>query len=188
MTRPGWWFTLVAIGAGAGASMLAARRADCKGVPGNLLANANCGFDKDVAGWKNTDGTSIAHAPAAAGDPASAAMKLTSSAQGSLSAFSACVPVRGGASYQVGARLRLASGTPFFCALNAWQYSDAKCGGVPEPLATNGRPPEPAWHTLEATAKTRADAASALLRADCSGQGVVSIVWDDFVMAPASAK
>jgi hypothetical protein len=41
---------------------------------------------------------------------------------------------------------------------------------------------------LEAIASTRAGTASALLRADCSGQGVVTVVWDDFVIAPASAK
>jgi hypothetical protein len=26
------------------------------------------------------------------------------------------------------------------------------------------------------------------LRTDCSGQGVVAIEWDDFVLAPAAAK
>ena len=187
MIRRAVWFTF-AVAAATGVSVVGARRADCKAVPGNLLANVNCGFDKDAAGWKGTTGTAIAHVPEGAGDSASAAMTLTSSAQGGLSASSACVPMRGGTSYQVGARLRLASGTPFFCALNAWQFSDAKCGGVPEPLATNGRPPEKGWHTLQATASTRADAASALLRADCSGQGVVSVMWDDFVIAPASGK
>jgi hypothetical protein len=163
------------------------RAADCRGVAGNLLA-ANCGFDKDVAGWRGTAETAIVHNPAAASDPASAAMKTTSSAQGSLTAMSACVPVRGAAAYQFSARLRLSSGTPFFCALNAWQYTDTKCAEGSEPLGSAGRPPASAWATLEGQASTRANARSVLLRAECSGQGVVAIEWDDFVLAPSAAK
>ena len=107
-----------------------AQRADCKSVTGNLLAKSNCGFDKDVAGWTPIPDTSLAHLPATDGDPTSTAMRVTSGAQGSLSALSACVPVTGAASYRFSARLRTVSGAAFFCALNVWQYSDSEvCGG-----------------------------------------------------------
>jgi hypothetical protein len=188
MTRDRRCLSLVTLAMVASVWTGAAQRADCRGVAGNLLATANCGFDKDVAGWRGTADTVVAHKPAAANDPASAAMKVTSSPQGSLTAISACIPVRGAAAYQFSARLRLSSGTPFFCALNAWQYTDPKCAEGAQPLGTAGRPPASAWATLQGQASTQANARSALLRAECSGEGTLAIEWDDFVLAPSAGK
>jgi len=165
-----------------------AMRADCAGVAGNLLARANCGFVKSVAGWTAVPDATIAHLPATAGDPTSAAMKVTSSAQGSLSALSTCVPVKGATPYQFSARLRLVNGMPYFCALNVWQYSDLKCTAGQEPLGSHGRPPSQTWADVGGTAVTRADAKSAHVRTDCSGPGVFGIAWDDFVLAPTSGR
>ena len=67
----------------------------------------------------------------------------------------------------------------------AGQYSDMTCAAGQEPLGSDGRPPADTWATVQGTAATRADARSALIRADCSGQGVISILWDDFVLTPA---
>ncbi len=159
-----------------------AKRTDCAGAAGNLLAKANCGFDTNAAGWNGHPDTTIAHQPATGGDPATAAMKVTSGAQGSVSASSACVPVKGTTTYQFSARLRRSSGTLYFCAMNVWQYSDMKCAAGQEPLGSDGRPPAETWATVQGTAETRANARSALIRADCSGQGVISILWDDFVL------
>ena len=172
----------------AGAWTGAAQRAPgCQGAAGNLLA-ANCGFDKDVAGWRGMADTTVAHQPAAANDPASAAMKATSTAQGSLIAASACVPVQGATGYRFSARMRVSSGTPYFCALNAWQYTDPKCDAGAEPLGSGGAPPKSAWAMLQGQASTAPNAKSVQLRTDCSGSGVISIEWDDFVLAPSAAK
>ena len=51
-------------------------RADCRGVAGNLLAASNCGFDSDVRSWEAVPDATLAHSPATAGDPASAALKV----------------------------------------------------------------------------------------------------------------
>jgi hypothetical protein len=188
MTRDRGRLLFVTLAMVASAWAGAAQRADCRGVAGNLLTTANCGFDKDVSSWRATADTSVAYKPATANDPASAAMNVTSSTQGSLTAISACVPVRAGTAYQFSAWLRLSSGTPYFCALNAWQYTDPKCSEGSQPLGTAGRPPASAWATLQGQASTQANAMSALLRAECSGQGTLAIEWDDFVLAPSAAK
>ena len=187
MKRLGSVVTTLVLALMASAGISAAQPPDCRSAAGNLLA-ANCGFDKDAAGWRGAPDTTVAHKPAAAGDPASAAMKVTSSAQGSLTAIGPCVAVRGSTAYQFSARLRLSSGTPFFCALNAWQYTDAKCAEGSEPLGSAGQPPASTWGRLQGQASTRANTRSALLRADCSGQGTVAIEWDDVVLAPSAPK
>jgi hypothetical protein len=168
----GWGFEQAAPGAG------------CRQVAGNLMAKFNCGFDKDVAGYKDIFDNKVVHVPATGGDPRSAAMRVTSGAQSSIAVEGACVPVQGSTNYQFSARLRLASGTPYICALNWWQYSDLKCEAGAEPLAGEARPPSNDWATIQGTGRAQASAKAVRLRADCSGSGVISIIWDDFSFAP----
>jgi hypothetical protein len=162
----------------------AAPGADCRRVAGNLMAKFNCGFDKDVAGYKDLFDNKIVHVPATGGDPRSAAMRVTSGAQSSIAVEGPCVPVQGSTNYQFSARLRLASGTPYFGGMNVWQYSDLKCEAGAEPLAGDGLPPSNDWATVQGKGRTLATTKAIRVRADCSGSGVISVIWDDFVFAP----
>jgi hypothetical protein len=162
-----------------------AMQTGCDAVAGNLLAKVNCGFDNDVGGWTSVGDATIAHVAATGGTPASAAMKATSGAQGSLSVLSRCVPIAAATAYQFNARMRLDSGAPYFCAGNVWQYSDLECSAGQEPLGTAGRPPAASWAQLQSTMTTARGVKAAQVRIDCSGSGIFSVLWDEFVVAPA---
>ena len=58
---------------------------DCAEEPGNLIGKANCGFDKDVAGWTAAPGATLSRA----GDqPGQGVMNAVADPSGSLIATS----------------------------------------------------------------------------------------------------
>jgi hypothetical protein len=85
--------------------------------------------------------------------------------------------------YRIGARLRAASGTAYFCAVNVFQYSDAQCTAGEAPLGSAPGPPGPAWRTLDGSAKTAGTTKSVRLRPACGGEPRFVVQLDDFVFA-----
>jgi hypothetical protein len=149
--------------------------ASCESDKGNPLAGSNCGFDKDVSGWTASPGASLSRD---AGD--NGALKAVSDPQGSLTVVGPCVPVQGGSRYRIAARMRLLEGTPYFCTVNAFQYSDARCSDNAEPLGSAAGPPEATWTLVDGTATTAPGAKSVQLRPTCSGQPGFAVLFDDF--------
>jgi hypothetical protein len=151
--------------------------ADCR-APTNLLAPHNCGFDTDAKGWTALPGASVSHDPADRG-----LLKAVADSQGSLTIQGPCVAAQGKVAYQVGARLRLASGTAYFCSVNVFQYSDDRCSAGQEPLGSAPGPPGAAWSTVKGSATTGA-AKSLRVTPVCSGQPGFVVQFDDFVLGP----
>lgn len=151
--------------------------ATCETVDGNLLASLNCGFDKDVKGWVPLLAASVARDASENG-----VLKATGDRAGSLTIIGPCAPVQAGAGYQVTARLRVAAGNAYFCAVNAFQYSDAQCSAGQQPLASAAGPPEATWKAVEGSAKTDSAAKAVHLHAVCSGEPGFVVMFDDFVL------
>jgi hypothetical protein len=149
--------------------------ADCQ-APANLLTPHNCGFDTDAKGWSALYGASVTQDPTDRG-----VLKAVSDSQGSLTIQGPCVPAHASTAYQVGARLRLATGTAYFCSVNVFQYADDRCSAGEEPLGSAPGPPAAAWSTVKGTATTGA-AKSLRVRPVCSGQPGFVVQFDDFVL------
>jgi hypothetical protein len=149
--------------------------ADCRD-PANLLAAQNCGFDKDAVGWSALPGASVTQDAADGG-----VLKATADAQGSLTIEGPCIAAQPKTAYRVSARLRLATGTAYFCSVNVFQYADDRCAQGQEPLGSAPGPPEAAWTTVKGAATTGAVKA---LRVQpvCSGQPGFVVQFDDFVL------
>ena len=148
--------------------------ADCQG-PANLLAQHNCGFDKDAKGWSAAPGASVSHDPADRG-----VLKAVADSQGSLTILSPCLAAQAKTGYQISARLRAAAGTAYFCSVNVFQYSDDHCSQRQEPLGSAPGPPGAAWVTVNGSATTGA-AKSVQVQPVCSGQPGFAVQFDDFV-------
>ena len=152
--------------------------ASCRNSPGNLLASANCGFDKDTAGWTSLASASVQHKPADRG-----VMEAVADSQGSLIVVGPCVTAKPSTAYSLGARLRSAKGVAYFCSVNVFQYSDDRCSEGGEPLGSAAGPPTSDWATLEGSATTSGNAKSIQLRPTCSGEPGFTVNFDDFVVA-----
>ena len=83
----------------------AAAAADCQD-PANLLAQHNCGFDKDAKGWTAVPGAAVSHDVADRG-----VLEAAADSQGSLTIEGPCVAAQGKTGYHIGARPRVAAGT-----------------------------------------------------------------------------
>ena len=148
--------------------------ADCQG-PTNLLAQHNCGFDKDTKGWTAAPGASVSHDPADQG-----VLKAVADSQGSLTILGPCLAAQAKTGYQIGARLRAAAGTAYFCSVNVFQYSDDRCSQGQEPLGSAPGPPGTTWTTVKGSVTTGA-ARSVQVQPVCSGQAGFVVQFDDFV-------
>ena len=158
-----------------------AAAADCR-EPANLLATRNCGFDADAQGWSAVPGASVKQDPAERG-----VLKATADAQGSLTIEGPCVAAQPKTAYQVSARLRLATGTAYFCSVNIFQYADDRCSQGQEPLGSAPGPPEPAWTTVKGTATTGASK-SLRVQPVCSGQPGFVVQFDDVVLSKGAGR
>lgn len=141
----------------------------------NLLAQHNCGFDKDAKGWTAAPGASVSHDPADHG-----VLKAVADAAGSLTILGPCLAAQAKTGYHFSARLRGAAGTAYFCSINIFQYSGDHCSQGEEPLGSAPGPPGTTWATVEGSATTGA-AKSVQVRAVCSGQPGFVVQFDDFV-------
>ena len=151
--------------------------ADCQ-APANLLAQHNCGFDKDAKGWTPAPGgASVSHDPADHG-----VLKAVADSQGSLTILGPCLAAQAKTGYQISARLRAAAGTAYFCSVNVFQYSDDHCSQGQEPLGSAPGPPGTTWGTVKGSATTGA-AKSVQMQPVCSGQPGFVVQFDDFVFA-----
>jgi hypothetical protein len=148
--------------------------ADCRD-PANLLAQQNCGFDKDAKGWTAVPGASVSHDVADRG-----VLKAAADSQGSLTINGPCVAAQGKTGYHISARLRVAAGTVYFCSVNVFQYSDDRCSQGQEPLGSAPGPPATAWATVTGSATTGV-ARSVQVQPVCSGQPGFAVQFDDFV-------
>jgi hypothetical protein len=108
-------------------------------------------------------------------------LKAASDAQGSLTVLGPCVAAQANTAYHVSVRLRLATGTAYFCSVNLFQYSDDRCSAGQEPLGSAPGPPEATWSTVKGSATTGA-AKSLHVRPVCSGQPGFVVQFDDFVL------
>jgi hypothetical protein len=149
--------------------------ADCQ-APTNLLAPQNCGFDNDAKGWSALPGASVTQDPADRG-----VLKAIADSQGSLTIQGPCVAAQGSVAYQIGARLRLVTGTAYFCSVNVFQYADERCSQGEAPLGSAPGPPGATWSTLTGAA-TAGAAKSLRVRPVCSGQPGFVVQFDDFVL------
>lgn len=153
---------------------------DCARDPGNMLGNANCGFNKDVQRWTAAPGATVAFA---ADDSDGGLLQAVSDAQGSLTITGPCVKAQPVGEYKFSARLRKTSGEAYFCSVNAWQFSDESCTAGQEPLASAGVPPSAEWQAVDGSAVMARGAKSIQLRPVCSGQAGFVVQFDDFVLA-----
>ena len=152
--------------------------ASCHDSPRNLLASANCGFDKDAGGWTSLASASVQHKPADRG-----VLEAVADSQGSLIVVGPCVTAQPKTAYSIGARVRSAKGTSYFCSVNVFQYSDDRCTEGGEPLGSAAAPPRTDWVMLEGSATTSDVAKSVQLRPTCSGEPGFTVNFDDFVFA-----
>jgi hypothetical protein len=152
---------------------------DCVDERGNLLANANCGFHQDIAGWTSTPGTTVSRDT---DDSGHGVMKAVADTGGSLTIVSPCVKARPSAPYRFAARLRNTAGAVYFCSVNAGQFSDEGCTEGQEPLGSAGLPPGRDWEAATGSATTSDGAKSIQLRPACSGEPGFAIQFDDFVL------
>jgi hypothetical protein len=160
------------------ASLLAAPlAADCKFAAGNLLAGGNCGFDQNVAGWSVIPEGKLSRDAAEQG-----AMKVAGDPGGSLTVQGPCVAVKGGAEVRVGARLKLAAGSAYFCSVLTFEHTDPSCQGTANPLAAAAAPPSPKWQEVTGSAKTQPTTRAVELRPVCSGEPGFEVLFDDFVL------
>lgn len=151
---------------------------NCRDAAGNLLAASNCGFDKDAKGWTASSGAAVSQDPADHG-----VLKAVADSGGSLTILGPCVAAQPKATYHIGARLRGAAGTSYFCSVNVFQYSDAHCTEGQAPLGSAGAPPGAEWATLNGSATTSEEAGSLQLRPACSGKPGFVVQFDDFVVS-----
>lgn len=151
--------------------------AGCMDTAGNLLAALNCGFDKDASGWVTSPGAEVSRDPAGKG-----VLKAVADSQGSLSIVGPCVAAQPGATYDFSARLRAASGTSYFCAVNVYQFSDAACTEGAEPLGSAAGPPAEEWATVEGSATASDATKSVQMHPACSGTAGFVVQFDDFVI------
>jgi hypothetical protein len=158
-----------------------AAAADCRD-PANLLAQHNCGFDRDATGWSALPGASVTQVPADGG-----VLKAAADPQGSLTIEGPCVAAQPMTAYQISARLRLATGTAYFCSVNVFQYADDRCSQGQAPLGSAPAPPEAAWSTVKGGATTGA-AKSLRVQPVCSGQPGFVVQFDDFVLGKGAGK
>ena len=150
--------------------------AGCDEAAGNLLGGSNCGFAKDLAGWTAAPGASLTRDAADGG-----VLRCEADDGGSLTVFGPCVAVEAKTAYRVGARLRSAAGTAFFCSVNVFQYTDDRCSEGEDPLGSAAGPPRAAWAPLDGTATTSDAAKSVQVRPVCSGEPGFVVEFDDFV-------
>ena len=150
--------------------------AGCDESAGNLLAGSNCGFAKDLEGWAGAPGASLTRDAADGG-----VLQAAADEQGSLTVLGPCVGVEAKKSYRIGARLRSTSGTPYFCSVNVFQFTDDRCGEGQEPLGSAAGPPRASWAPLEGSATTSDAAKSVQVHAVCSGEPGFVVQFDDFV-------
>jgi hypothetical protein len=150
--------------------------ASCDESPRNLLATANCGFDKDATGW-----TALTAAPAHHDVADGGTLQGVADSQGSLIIVGPCVAAQAKTSYSIGGRLRSAKGKAYFCALNVYQYSDDRCNEGAEPLGSAAAPPSADWAPLVGSATTSAVTKSVQVRPTCSGEPGFVVSFDDLV-------
>ena len=151
--------------------------ATCRAAAENLLATHNCGFDRDVSEWTAVGDASVSRDASEGG-----VLEAVGDAGGSLTIEGPCVAAEAASQYRLGARLRLSSGTAYFCSVNVYQYSDAACGKDAEPLGSAAGPPGPAWTVVDGTATTSATTKSLKVHPVCSGQPGFVVLFDDFVL------
>lgn len=152
--------------------------ATCESVAGNLLAGHNCGFERDASGWSASPGAEVARDTAEKG-----VLRARSDSGGSLTVTGPCVQVAAETSHRIAARVRLAEGEAYFCAVNAFQFADARCSEDAQPLGSAAGPPGPAWRAVDGSATTGSTTGSVQLRADCSGEPGFVVLFDDFVLS-----
>jgi len=157
-----------------------AAAADCATDPKNLLAKLNCGFDRDISGWTQSEMGKSSHEPKE-GNPKPGALRGTDGNQ-SLLIEGPCVQVKPSTKYTFGLRMRTATGTPYFIAMNVFQYTDANCKEGAEPLHSAGMPPNKTWQPVTESATTSDTAASVHLRITGSGEPGFSILFDDIFL------
>ena len=157
-----------------------AAAADCASDPKNLLAKMNCGFDQDIAGWTDAAMGKSSHEPKE-GNPKPGALKGTDGDQ-SLLIEGPCVQVKPSTKYTFGLRIRTAAGSPYFVAMNVFQYTDANCKEGAEPLHSAALPPDKTWQSATESATTSGTTASVHLRIAGSGEPGFSILFDDLFL------
>jgi hypothetical protein len=165
------------------AAASAAVATDCASDESNLLAAGNCSFDRDLAEWEVDPGGATAEHDAKEGSPRAGALRVDGGPQGSASVEGPCVPASPGTGYEVAVRLRAASGTPYFCGVNVFEYTDAKCDQGQEPLASASLPPEPDWQRATESATTGATTGSLRVRFACSGEPGFVVLVDDVAVS-----
>lgn len=151
--------------------------ATCRSTAENLLATHNCGFDRDVSEWTAFGDAAVSRDASEGG-----VLKAVSDASGSLTIDGPCVAAKAASQYRLSARLRLSSGTTYFCSVNVYQYSDAECGQNADPLGSAAGPPDPVWTVVDGTATTSSTTKSLKVHPDCSGQPGFVVLFDDFVL------
>lgn len=152
--------------------------ADCANEATNLLAQRNCGFAKDTAGWSTESPAAIRH-DAANGDPAAGALLADGGPQGSVTVVGPCVPAKPSTSHAYAAHLRLARGNAYYCNVQLFQFTDQSCQEGSEPLGAQGRPPDATWRIASASASTGEPTRSLEVRLVCSGEPGFAVLWDD---------
>lgn len=159
----------------------AAAAADCASDEENLLAGSNCSFDRDVAGWQAAAGDAAAGHGGEQGHPRPGALRADGGPNGSITVHGPCIAASPG-SYEIGGSFRTASGTPYYCGVDVYQYSDASCELETGPVASAGRPPGEEWQTATATGVTDGDARSLRVRVGCSGKPGFAVLFDELVL------
>lgn len=160
----------------------AATTDDCGSDPDNLIAGANCSFDAAVTGWQAAPGDSPAGHEAAQGQPRAGALRAEGGPNGSITISGPCVEVRPGA-YEIATRIKTASGTPYYCGVDIYQYADGSCGQETGPVVSAGLPPREDWQRAAATGMTDGDARSLQVRLACSGGPGFVVLFDNVTLA-----
>jgi hypothetical protein len=145
----------------------------------NLLAATNCGFAKDVSGWRVVGGATVAREALPGGG---GAMKVKAGSDGSITVIGPCVSASPSVDHEVSARIRSSAGIPYFCSVLSSEYTDVACKNGANPLAGAGVPPAAEWQTATARASTSGTTRSIQISAVCSGEPGFSALFDDFAI------
>ena len=146
---------------------------------GKLLATHNCGFDRDVSEW-----TALGDAAVSRDASEGGVLRAVSDPSGSLTIDGPCVAAKAASQYRLSARLRLSSGTAYFCSVNVYQYSDAACGQDADPLGSAAGPRVPHGRSSTVPPRPRLLRSPLKVHPACSGQPGFVVLFDDFVLVP----
>jgi hypothetical protein len=156
----------------------AALATDCASQSENLLAGANCSFDRDLTGWQAAPGDEAPAHEAKEGQPRAGALRAAGGSNGSITVLGPCLPALPGI-YEIGGSFRSAAGTPYYCAVDALQYADATCTLDEKPLVAAGQPPAEGWKSATSSAVTDGDTGSVRVRLGCSGKPDFEVLFDE---------